>query len=146
MRPSDSRPSDAAGRPANARVAVAVGVLVRDDGAVLLAQRPAGKPYSGWWEFPGGKLERGETVAQALARELHEELGIDVLADQAWRELDFDYPHAQVRLHFRKVLDWRGEPLAREGQALSWQSPRRIAVTPLLPATEPVIGWLNEVA
>ncbi|MDG6754574.1 NUDIX domain-containing protein, partial [Staphylococcus aureus] len=98
---------------------VAVGVLVRPDGRFLLAQRPAGKPYEGYWEFPGGKLEAGESVEAALARELHEELGLDITASTRWHVLEHDDPHAYVRLHFCKVTGWAGEPVGREGQAFS---------------------------
>lgn len=122
---------------------VAVGVLIRGDGAFLLAQRPSGKPYAGYWEFPGGKVEPGETVEAALARELHEELGIDVEHAQRWRVLEHDYPHAYVRLHFCKVTDWRGEPVGREGQQFSWQR-EPVGVEPLLPATVPVVEWLTD--
>ncbi|HMN79505.1 MAG TPA: Nudix family hydrolase [Burkholderiaceae bacterium] len=128
---------------ARAVVDVAVGVLIRDDGAVLLGQRPPGKPYAGWWEFPGGKLEAGESVAGALARELHEELGIAVERCDPWVVREFVYPHAAVRLHFRRVSRWRGQPQGREGQAFVWQRPDAIDVAPLLPATVPVIGWLR---
>jgi len=92
---------------------VAVGVLVQPDGRYLLAQRPQGKPYEGYWEFPGGKLEAGEGVEAALARELHEELGIDVTACERWRTLEHDYPHAYVRLFFCKVTAWNGDPVGR---------------------------------
>lgn len=124
-------------------VEVAVGVVLRADGSVLLGQRVAGKPYAGWWEFPGGKLERGETVAQALARELHEELGIEVRRSTPWVVREFVYPHARVRLHFRRVDAFGGEPVSREGQAFAWLKPDSIDVAPLLPATVPVIGWLR---
>jgi 8-oxo-dGTP diphosphatase len=134
-----ANPLDSAGR-----VTVAVGVMFREDGAVLLAQRPADKPYGGWWEFPGGKLESGETVSQALKRELNEELGIEVLADEPLRIIDYDYPHARVRLYFRQIRSWRGELTSREGQQLRWQQPKRIEVAPLLPAAQPVIEWLRE--
>jgi 8-oxo-dGTP diphosphatase len=124
-------------------VEVAVGILQRaSDGAVLFAQRPEGKPYAGWWEFPGGKLERGESVEDALARELHEELGIQIEASAAFDAIDFSYPHARVRLHFRLVTRWSGEPRSREGQALRWQHPRSIEIEPLLPASVPVIARL----
>ncbi len=126
-----------------AAVEVAVGILQRDgDATVLLAQRPEGKPYSGWWEFPGGKVEAGESVEQALDRELHEELGIRITASSAFDLIEFSYPHARVRLHFRLVTGWLGEPRAREGQALAWQQPAAIAVSPLLPASLPVIERL----
>ncbi|CAG2141329.1 NUDIX domain-containing protein [Cupriavidus plantarum] len=124
---------------------VAVGVMVQPDGRFLLAQRPAGKPYEGYWEFPGGKLEPGESVEAALARELHEELGLDVLRSERWRVLEHDYPHAYVRLFFCKVTAWRGEPVGREGQAFAWQAVP-VDVAPLLPATIPVVEWLAEEA
>ncbi|MBN9460210.1 MAG: Nudix family hydrolase [Burkholderiales bacterium] len=122
---------------------VAVGVLTRADGAVLLAQRPPGKAYAGWWEFPGGKLEAGESVEQALARELHEELGITVREARPWVVREHVYPHAHVRLSFLRVPTWSGEPRAREGQALAWRQASHIDLAPLLPATVPVIGWLR---
>ena len=138
-----SRRQASPGVAAGAPIDVAVGVVIRDDGAVLLGQRVAGKPYAGWWEFPGGKLDPGESVEQALARELHEELGLDVLSSRPWVVREFVYPHARVRLHFRRVTDFRGEPASREGQAFVWRRPDRIDVAPLLPASVPVIGWLR---
>ncbi|MEN9314723.1 MAG: 8-oxo-dGTP diphosphatase [Pseudomonadota bacterium] len=124
-------------------VDVAVGVVVRDDGAVLLGQRPTGKPYAGWWEFPGGKLEAGESVHAALVRELDEELGLRVRASCPWVVRRFVYPHATVLLHFRRVFDFEGAPESREGQAFAWLRPGAIDVAPLLPATVPVIAWLG---
>lgn len=124
---------------------VAVGVLIDAAGRFLLAQRPAGKPYAGYWEFPGGKLEAGETVEAALGRELYEELGIVIAASQAWRVLEHDYPHAYVRLHFQKVREWRGDLEGREKQAFVWIDPARplaADIAPILPATLPVIDWL----
>jgi 8-oxo-dGTP diphosphatase len=96
--------------------------------------------YAGWWEFPGGKLERGETVVAALARELHEELGIDVADARPWQATRMDYAHARVRLHFCKVLAWRGELQMREGQAMAWQT-LPVTVAPVLPGTLPVLDW-----
>ncbi len=122
---------------------VAVGVMVRPDGSYLLAQRPGGKPYAGYWEFPGGKLEPGESVEAALVRELDEELGITATAIERWRTLEHDYPHAYVRLFFCKVTAWHGVPVGREGQAFAWQQ-GAANVAPLLPATIPVVGWLAE--
>lgn len=126
-------------------VDVAVGVLVERDaqgreGRFLLTSRPHGKVYAGYWEFPGGKLEAGETVHDALARELHEELGITIGDSHAWQELVMDYPHARVRLHFRKVFDWRGEFEMREGQTMAWES-LPVASRPVLPGTIPVLQW-----
>jgi len=121
---------------------VAVGVVFREDGAVLLADRPAGKPYPGYWEFPGGKVEPGESVAVALARELHEELGISIGASTPWVTFEFDYPHAYVRLHFERVQDWKGAPHAREGQRLGFYLPGATLPAPLLPAAVPALRWL----
>jgi 8-oxo-dGTP diphosphatase len=120
---------------------VAVGVLIRPDGAFLVTSRPPGKVYAGHWEFPGGKVEAGETVEQALARELHEELGITIAGAERWQVQMFDYPHALVRLHFCKVFAWAGEFEMREGQAMAWQQ-LPVDVRPVLPGTIPVLGWL----
>jgi 8-oxo-dGTP diphosphatase len=129
--------------PRRKTVHVAVGVLVRDDGAVLLADRPVGKAYAGYWEFPGGKIEAGETVEAALARELHEELGIDIARSVPWVAFEFDYPHAYVRLHFRRVVRWSGAPHAREGQRLGFFLPSEAPPEPLLPAAVPAMRWLT---
>lgn len=109
---------------------------------MLLADRPVGKPYAGYWEFPGGKIEAGEDVQQALARELHEELGIDIGHALPWFVFEYDYPHAYVRLHFRRVFAWRGTPHAREGQQLAFFDPRGELPQPLLPAAVPALRWL----
>lgn len=122
---------------------VAVGVLLRADGAVLLADRPAGKAYAGYWEFPGGKVEPGETVAVALARELHEELGIEIGPSTPWVTFEFDYPHAYVRLHFQRVYVWHGSLQAHEGQRLAFCHVGEAAPTPLLPAAIPAMRWLQ---
>ncbi len=124
-------------------VAVAVGVLLRDDGSFLLASRPDGKPWAGYWEFPGGKIEAGETVQQALRRELREELAIEIEQAEFWRSCRVDYPHALVDLQFCKVRDWQGEPHPCEGQSLAWQQ-LPVQVHPVLPGTIPVLRWLAE--
>lgn len=121
-------------------VEVAVGVLVRADGTFLLTSRPHGKPYAGYWEFPGGKLEAGESVEQALRRELQEELGIDIGEAQPWKIEMVDYPHALVRLHFCKVFQWAGALQMREAQSFSWES-LPVQVGPVLPGTIPVLDW-----
>lgn len=127
----------------NALTQVAVAVLQRPSGEVLLAQRPTGKPWSGWWEFPGGKIEAGETASQALARELQEELGIQVLEANPWLTRTYQYPEKTVRLHFFKVRDWRGEPQSLEQQAWSWQNPHQLTAQPLLPANLPIMQALR---
>jgi 8-oxo-dGTP diphosphatase len=124
-------------------VQVAVGVLVRDDGAFLLTSRPQGKVYEGYWEFPGGKLEAGETVEQALRRELQEEIGITIDGCEPWKTERIDYPHALVQLNFCKVTQWSGELQMREAQQFAWQQ-LPVQVTPVLPGTVPVLQWFAQ--
>ena len=121
---------------------VAAAVLLRADGAFLLAQRPAGKVYAGYWEFPGGKIEPGEAPAQALARELHEELGIDIAGAYSWLTRVYTYPHGTVRLRFFRVSDWKGDPHPREDQAIAWQRIDAPMAAPMLPANAPVLASL----
>jgi 8-oxo-dGTP diphosphatase len=129
----------AAARPV---VRVAVGIVLRADGSVLLADRPGARAYAGYWEFPGGKIEPGESVEHALARELAEELRITVTESDPWVVFEFDYPHAYVRLHFRRVVRWDGTPMPAEGQRLMFHRPGAQSPVPLLPAAEPVMRWL----
>ena len=124
-------------------VDVAVGVLIRPNGDFLLTSRPPGKAYAGYWEFPGGKLEAGETVAQALTRELSEELGITIGPVTPWKVSMVDYPHALVRLNFCKVFNWVGELQMREAQSFAWQG-LPVQVAPILPGTVPVLEWLAD--
>ena len=124
-------------------VEVAVGVLIRPDGAFLLTSRPEGKVYAGYWEFPGGKVEAGETIESALRRELVEEIGVTIGAVHPWRIERVDYPHALVRLNFLKVYEWTGELHMHEGQQFSWQQ-LPVKVGPLLPGTVPVIRWFED--
>jgi 8-oxo-dGTP diphosphatase len=124
-------------------VDVAVGVLLRPDGDFLLTSRPPGKVYEGYWEFPGGKLEAGESVEQALRRELQEEIGITIGAAHPWKVELVDYPHALVRLNFCKVFDWTGELHMREGQLFAWQR-LPVGVKPVLPGTLPVLAWFAQ--
>jgi 8-oxo-dGTP diphosphatase len=121
-------------------VQVAVGVLVRDDGSFLLTSRPAGKAYAGYWEFPGGKLEPGETVEEALRRELQEEIGIALQDCTLWKVERIDYPHALVQLNFCKVTHWTGELTMMESQMFAWQQ-LPVTVQPVLPGTIPVLQW-----
>jgi len=121
-------------------VQVAVGVLIRTDDSFLLTSRPEGKAYAGYWEFPGGKLEVGETVAQALKRELQEEIGITIEDCDAWKTGQIDYPHALVQLNFCKVTRWSGELQMREAQFYAWQQ-LPVTVKPVLPGTLPVLEW-----
>ena len=124
-------------------VRVAIAVLLRPDGRVLVAQRLPGTPYGGYWEFPGGKLEAGESARDALLRELNEELGIGVLRAAPWLVQRYDYPHAHVELNFFRVFAWRGEPVGRDGQAIVWQRPGAFDVTPLLPANAAILRALE---
>jgi 8-oxo-dGTP diphosphatase len=135
--------------PSHPTVAVAVGILLGPDGRFLLNSRPAGKPHAGSWEFPGGKIESGESVIDALARELREELAIEIgtEADDCRQiaVVEHDYPHARVRLHPCIVTHWHGEPRPAEGQRISWQSlwDDETTVSPVLPATLPLIEDLR---
>ena len=123
-------------------IEVAAAVIQQPDSRFLLAQRPAGKVYAGYWEFPGGKIEAGEPADRALARELHEELGIDVRASYPWITREYVYPHGHVRLNFFRVLEWSGEPHPREDQAIAWQVLGTAMVSPMLPANAPVLASL----
>lgn len=139
---------------------VAVGVLLRDVEAniptaistpqkqftfssFLLAQRPNGKPYAGYWEFPGGKVEAGETVLHALERELHEELGIEVITAYPWLTHIHAYSHATVRLNFFRITAWQGALHGKENQQLSWQIPASLSVSPILPANTFILRALQ---
>lgn len=124
-------------------VDVAVGVLIRPDGDFLLTSRPPGKVYEGYWEFPGGKLEPGESVEAALRRELQEEIGVTIGPVHPWKVEMVDYPHALVRLNFCKVFEWTGELQMHEGQSHAWQS-LPVSVEPVLPGTVPVLAWFAE--
>lgn len=128
--------------PASPLVDVTAAVILRADGRFLLGQRPVGKVYAGYWEFPGGKVERGEPLDAALARELDEELGIAPTRAYPWIVQRYVYPHAHVRLHFFRVLGWRGEPHPKEHQALAWAALHDLSVAPLLPANGPVLRAL----
>ncbi len=113
------------------------------EGRFLLTSRPPGKVYAGHWEFPGGKVENGESIEQALRRELQEELGVQIGAVMPWQVELMDYPHARVRLHFCKVYDWQGELQMLEGQQMAWQE-LPVQVRPVLPGTIPVLHWFAQ--
>jgi 8-oxo-dGTP diphosphatase len=125
---------------------VAAGILLDSQQCFLMGQRPVGKPYAGYWEFPGGKVEAGETLFQALQRELQEELGITIRSSVDLMTIEHDYPHAYVRIHVSVIRDWTGEPTGCENQALSWQDLNRdqLTVDPLLPAASPMIQQLKQ--
>ena len=124
-------------------IEVSAAVLQRADGTFLLAQRPPDKIWAGYWEFPGGKIEPGETPPQALIRELREELGIEVETAYPWVTRIFTYPHATVRLNFFRVTKWSGELHPHEGQQFSWQRVSELATSPILPANAPVLRALE---
>lgn len=125
-----------------APIDVVVGILIKPHGEILLGQRPAGKPYAGYWEFPGGKVEPGESLFAALQREFAEELGITVLSAEPWCCVEHVYPHAHVHLHFFISRDWQGVPQSLEGQTFAWQG--QVDVSPMLPATIPLLAFLEE--
>jgi len=124
---------------------VAAGILLDAQGRYLLGQRPEGKPYAGYWEVPGGKIEKGETIFEALKRELQEELGIDIQSSEELTVLEYDYPHAYVRLHVSVIRDWTGTPQGCENQSLSWEllTAEQPSVAPLLPAAWPMLERLK---
>ena len=123
---------------------VAVGVILRKDGKVLLGDRPMEKPWPGWWELPGGKIEPGESVIEALRRELREELGIEMTQAVPWVSYIHHYPTTTVRLAFCQVTEWQGEPQGLEGQHLAWADPITAPKQfKLLPATLPPLRWLQ---
>jgi 8-oxo-dGTP diphosphatase len=125
---------------------VAAGILLDSQQRFLMGQRPVGKPYAGYWEFPGGKVEAGESLFQTLQRELQEELGITIHGSVDLMTIEHDYPHAYVRIHVSVIRDWSGEPTGCENQALSWQDLNRdqLSVDPLLPAALPMIQELKQ--
>lgn len=136
-------------------VNAAVGILQKKSGEVLLAKRPVGKPWPGYWEFPGGKIEAGETPKDALVRELQEELGVVCDGVQPWLTRTYDYPEhyddqgqltskaKRVTLHFFMISQWQGEPVGLEQQTLCWQLPAHLTVSPMLPANAPIIEALQ---
>lgn len=126
-----------------ARIEVVAAVLADAAGRVLLDQRPAGKPHAGWWEFPGGKLEAGETPRAGLDRELREELGLEVLAAAPFLRLTHRYPEREVVLNCWRVSAWRGEPQAHDGQGLGWFAPEALPALQVLPADDPIVDWLR---
>ena len=113
------------------------------DGQFMLGSRPAGKPYPGYWEFPGGKVEAGEAPLAALVREFHEEMGITVTHATPWLRRVHHYEHASVELLFYRIWAWQGEPQPHEGQAFAWQQPGHLSVKPMLPANDPILRSLQ---
>ena len=124
-------------------IEVAAGILADAEGRVLLMQRLPGKHLAGLWEFPGGKIEPGETIAQALVRELDEELGVAVLAAEPLLCLPWHYPEKSVRLHAWRVTAWRGEPRAREGHPLRWLAVRDMDAADMPAADAPILTALR---
>jgi 8-oxo-dGTP diphosphatase len=125
---------------------VAACALVDSDSRVLISQRPAGKPMAGLWEFPGGKVEAGETPEQTLIRELREELGVDTSA-ACLAPLTFashGYPDFHLLMPLYVCRRWQGAPQAREGQALKWVRPTALRDYPMPPADVPLIAPLIE--
>jgi len=133
-------------RASRKHVLVAAAALIDADGRVLLAQRPTGKAMAGQWEFPGGKIEAGETPEQALIRELKEELGVDVtescLAAIAFVSHDYDHFHLLMPLY--AIRQWQGQPSAREGQTLAWASKDKLNAYPMPPADVPLVAQLRD--
>jgi len=128
--------------PESPRIDVAAAVISDARGRILLARRTAGRDLAGLWEFPGGKREAGETVEAALVRELHEELGIVAAVGAPVIAVAQAYPHKRLRLDVRRVTQWQGRPRGKEGQALAWVPPAKLAAYPMPPADRPVVAAL----
>ena len=124
-------------------IPVVAGALMRPDGHFMLGSRPAGKPYAGYWELPGGKVEAGEAPFDALVREFQEEMGITVTHATPWLRRVHHYEHASVELLFYRIWAWQGEPQPHEGQAFAWQQPGHLSVKPMLPANDPILRSLQ---
>ncbi len=118
---------------------VVAAVIYQADGSYLLAQRPSGKVYAGYWEFPGGKVEPGESLDAAIKREIGEELGIEIHAAYPWITRTHVYEHASVRLHFFRTREWSGTPQGLEAQQFALVQPGAETVTPMLPANGPIL-------
>lgn len=130
---------------AHPRIEVVAGILLDDQDRVLIVDRPNARSYEDYWEFPGGKLEAGESSEQALARELKEELGIDVLSCSNFYSLQHEYEDKTVELYFYRVLDYSGEPQGLEGQSLKWVVRQQLHKEKILPADAPVVKALQAV-
>lgn len=138
-----SSPEAVAAAPSLPEIHVAVGVLTRADGNVLVAQRPTDKPQGGAWEFPGGKIAAVETPLAGLTRELHEELGIRVTLARHMMRYSHDYPDKRVHLYVWKVLRWAGVPQGVEGQPLAWVAVDELLAHGLLPADRQIVELLQ---
>lgn len=124
---------------------VAAGILRDSCGRVLITERCGGGPFNGLWEFPGGKLDSGESAVDALLRELAEELGIEVTASEPFINVQHEYPDLAVDLEFFLVTAWRGEPAGMQGQGLRWLLPSDLNPDMLLPADTSVVKALQSV-
>lgn len=123
---------------------VAAGILCDAEGRILIAERLGGGPFQGLWEFPGGKIADDENAAEALSRELAEELGIEITACASFMNLRHEYDDRIVTIEFFIVSDWVSEPVGREGQALRWVPRERLDASELLPADVPVVEALQQ--
>jgi 8-oxo-dGTP diphosphatase len=123
---------------------VVAGILVDKNDQVLLSERVGDSPFAGMWEFPGGKIEDGESAAEALRRELMEELGVTVSNEAHFMDVDHRYDDRHVSIEFYLVPDWWGEPIGREGQSLCWVKTADLDPATLLPADAPVVDALKQ--
>jgi 8-oxo-dGTP diphosphatase len=134
----------AAGLSDTSRVHVAAAILTDARGRILLTRRTDGRDLAGLWEFPGGKVEADETPEQALARELREELGIDIGAQTPLIAVPHAFPHKRILLDVRRVAGFEGRPRGLESQALAWVMPEKLASYPMPSADRPVVAALQQ--
>jgi 8-oxo-dGTP diphosphatase len=139
-------PARRAASPPGSPIQVVAGALYDEDGRVLIAQRPAGKHLAGRWEFPGGKVGQGESEPAALARELREELGIEVTAARPFMRLTHAYPEGKVELSLWIVERFSGTPHSLDGQQLKWVARAALAAEDILEADRPFVAALGTLA
>lgn len=125
------------------KIDIAAGIIQNAQGNIFITQRGPDMHMANKWEFPGGKLEEGETAEQALVRELHEEVGINAVEFQLFEKLEYTFPDRQLTLTFFLVSQWQGEPWGKEGQPGRWVKPSELLADEFPPANAVIIEKLT---